>query len=531
MIIKIAMAVALSAVTAWMPALGQYGSVGEAIRAYEDRDYNKAFNLLKNEEIVNPTNGVVQIYLAKIDVAYGDRASAVDKYLNALKLLPKNDYENRILAVRSLVSILSKFEGGGKKALEIVEKEMKIFGKTDMLLFCKAVCDRYDAKNLDDWRSVAASHISDDIDFYAYESIAKILRDRGDLQGAIDAYSAALKLSPYDDKLLQDRASAYWQVGDTAAAVGDACLNLLANRTEIDHSVLLTCYDACRSALEKLRDGRYGSVVDFAEFVNAMRACRYADAYETSRGESFRRLNSHSSVLSCIGLYGKAEESMLADSETLTSPSSLGLLATNYLRMGDFPAAKRYLDMALGMKPTDVDLYRSQAELCILSDDADGAMAYADTILALCPHSSMPEPLRACYINYERGKAKALAQSYLEYADSVGTQFPSSYVSGSEIYYYAMAGDTLNFARGVEAARKYGDSDDWFNIALAYASTGHEEEAIDAISTAFERGFCHFIYVEKAPEFEWLKYSDRFNTMMARAQEEQTRRIERLLNE
>lgn len=236
------------------------------------------------------------------------------------------------------------------------------------------------------------------------------------------------------------------------------------------------------------------------------------------------------SVLSNVGLYGKAEESILADSEAMQG--SLGLLATNYLRMGNFPAAKRYLDIALGLKPTDVNLYRSQAELCILSGDADGAKAYADTILALLPHSSMPEPLRAYRLYYGWGKVtEALAQSCLEYADSVGTLFPSPYVSGSELFYYAIAGDTLNFARGVEVARQYGDCDDWFDIALAYASTGCEEETIDAIYTAFERGFCHFVYIDKAPEFEWLKYSERFNSMMSRMQEEQVRRIERLLNE
>lgn len=531
MIIKIAMAAALSAVAAWMPALGQAGSVGEAIRAYEDGDYNKAFTLLKNEEIVNPTNGLAQIYLAKIDFAYGDKASAVDKYINALKLLPKEDYDNRILAVRAIVSIMSQFEGGGKKALEIVEKEMKISGKTDMLLYCKAACDRYNPNNLDVWRSVADAHISGEVDRYAYESMAKILRDRGDLKGAIDAYSAALKLSPYDKRLLQDRASAYWQIGDTAAAVGDACLNLLANRENVDHCVLHMCYDKVQSALDGMRGGAYGLFVDLAKFTVAYQSIRNVDTYEISKKDAPRQVGLRGVALSEVGLYGKAEEAFLADDGRKSERNTVCHMACNYERMGNFTEAKRCLDVAAGMDPTDVNIYQRQADLCIMSRDAAGAKAYADTILALKPISSMVSPLRAYWLYDDREKGEQLVRSYLEAASQSERSFPSPYVSGSELYYLAIAGDTLNFARGVEVARKYGDGNDWFVIALAYASKGCEDETIDAISTAFERGFCHFVYIDKAPEFVWLKYSERFNSMMARMQEEQTQRIERLLNE
>lgn len=531
MIIKIAMAAALSAVAAWMPALGQAGSVGEAIRAYEDEDYRSAYKFFKNEEIVNPASGLAQLYLGHIDAAYGVLADAADRYIRALSYLPKDDYDNRIKALRPLVSILTQFEGGRKKALEIVERETKISGKTTMLLFCKASCDRYNERNLDLWRSVANAHVSDEVDKYAYESIAKIFRDRGDLSGAIVAYTNALKASPVDKRLLQDRASAYWQIGDTAAAVGDACLNLLANRENVDHCVLHMCYDKVQSTLDGMRGGAYGLSVDFAKLSVAYQAIRGTDAYEISKSDILRQVGFQGVVLSEVGLYGKAEEAFLAADGRKPELGTVCHMACNYERMGNFSESKRCLDVAAGMNPTDVSIYKRQADLCIMSRDAAGAKAYADTVLALEPISSIGSPLRAYWLYDDREKAEQLARGYLESASQRERPYPSPYVSGSELYCFAIAGDTLNFARGVEAARKYGDGSDWFVIALAYASTGCENEAIDAISTAFDRGFYHFVYIDKSPEFEWLKYSERFNSMMSRIQEEQMRRIERLLNE
>lgn len=531
MIINLSLPFALVALTIGTTALAQGGNIDEAIMAYERRDYRGAYKLFKNEETVNPASGLARLYLAHIDVAYGEKGSAADSYLNALKLLPKDDYEHRIQALRPLVSILSQSDGGSAKALEIVEKEMKIFGNTDMLLFCKAACDRYNARNIDTWRTVADAHISDDIDLYAYESIAKISRKNGDLNGAIEAYSAALNVSPTDNSLLNDRASAYWMAGDTSAAVNDACLNFLANNTQVNHSVLLMCYDRIQSTLDMMRDGRYGHLVDLAKFLIAYEANRYADAYELSKAEDFKMLGLYGGALSAVGLYGKAEEALAADGDNKNALRRLGMQARNYERMGNFSDAKRCLDMAIGMDPANVDYYMSQAELCLMSNDAAGAAAYADTILALMPVSSMPTLLRAYIQHDEREKAKQLAQNYIETKARCDDPFPAPYVAGSQLFYYAIAGDTLSFARGVDSAWKYGNCDDWFNIALAYVATGREDEAIDAISTAFERGFCHFVYIEKAPEFHWIMFSEKFNDMMARMQEEQTRRIERLLND
>lgn len=101
---------------------------------------------------------------------------------------------------------------------------------------------------------------------------------------------------------------------------------------------------------------------------------------------------------------------------------------------------------------------------------------------------------------------------------------------GYYVFSAALARDVVVFSLGVDLAQKSGTADDWFYIALAYAVMGSDQLATDALSTAFDRGFCHFHMIDDAPEFEPHKESDKFNDMVARRKNEHVKRIANLKN-
>lgn len=357
---------------------------------------------------------------------------------------------------------------------------------------------------------------------------AWMLGSKGDFKGAIDAYSAALSLAPNDKGALRERSIAYWAVGDTLAAARDVIRNCMLNLRPIDVGFLHTCYDQCCKALAEVHSESSAAFdINWGRIYLATFANRWTEAYEFSKG-----LPSISErVLENVGLYGKAEEALLADKSLDSNVGGLRCLADTYRRMGNFAAAKRYLDKAVALTPDEVAPYKEQADLCILSGDLRGAAAYADTLEAL---NSAYASFFRMRVFLQRGEWTAAHNQASEYAknwDGSDSYYRSDYIPGEALFAYVMADDTLSFARGVDSARKYGDCNDWFYIAQAYAMSADEEAAIEAISTAFDRGFCSFVLIEKSPEFDVLRFNDEFNDLIRRKQEEQTSRLEKLLND
>lgn len=469
-----------------------------------------------------------------------------------------------------------------------------------------------------DLNTVLQANISPSVNKEVHKSIGKVLGSKGDLDGAISAYTAALAIAPNDEQLLGLRSSAYLHTADTLSAIRDLCRNLIANPQARDRDILRMYYPYIQKALDDLAtesatDPANHDVAN-AKVELALRYGHTAEAYRLSKELTGVTPSLQAQALIGIGLYRQAKSLLLASDSLQSNPEELRVLAEACMRMGDLAAAHMYLNQAAALNPANPLIYAAQAEVSLLSDNLDAAAAYADTACALNPTAALMETLRICEQKGDYRSAGALAsecsnkwwykaddnwwehermqkrkfieqmysddtqeaeadpyedadddeeeevdadviaeeddEDYDDWEKSVSTPGwalslkhrlwawdgptvapqPSCSI-GYYVYSAAIEGDDEGLKCAVDMARKEGTGYDWYYIALAYATTGADDLAADALSTAFSRGFCHFHLIEDALEFESLAESDKFANVVSRLKNEHVKSIASLLDD
>lgn len=499
------------------------GLMRSAIECYDNGDRQKAYYFLEKELRNNPTNGLAYLYKAKVYSSYS-LEFAFRNLAEAMTYIPESDEKNYVDAVILMATCLND-AGETDMAVEELDNLLARHSSFEALRLRTLIASDDDSAIADAYKVIGATH-DDDVKSSAYEHIALRLMSKGQLTEASAAVSEALRLVPYGETALDVVTLINIQQNRYKDAMRWACTNYLRNKGKYAMTIvecIATLHpDSCFDVLREFKGNRTFSAYGVADLEARadLAAHRYAQAYKVGRQFCCFTHRGMAKVAQNVGLFGEAD-SILTVCVAEGEDFALAARARNRMYMGDFDSARRLWGEAIDAHPTDPVAYDGMANLCLLDRKYSDAYAYADTALQLGYKPAWLTMLRyknMVYVTAEGHARYALSElSTPKREEGMSAMLPPSPEPGYKLVLSAMANDTTLFEEVL--AKTAGFEDDWFFASMAYAILGEDDKALDALETAFDKGFCFFIEVVKAPEFAKLRNTERFASIMRKAQE------------
>lgn len=191
----------------------------------------------------------------------------------------------------------------------------------------------------------------------------------------------------------------------------------------------------------------------------------------------------------------------------------IGLL---YGSMGEYQAAIENINTFIERYPSMSIGYKLRGLMQNLSGDLEGALEDYDYALVLDEENLSVHGMRGrLYLDMGR---KELADADFEVvvaADSLGNGPDDSY------YAYHFLGDDEKAIEKLESvmASDPDNPDNWYEKACLMSLMGREDEAVDALEKAFEKGWREFVHLERDNDMDPIRGREDFKALVARYKE------------
>lgn len=540
-------AVLLTACTMALPGFSQSREDNRPYnlqKAYEvlqnDHDEDQALKLLSDQIKSTPDNVECWLLMCRIyrnQKEYGRAMSSVNEAIRVNKPKKSGFVNSTLYWWKS--SVYDDMDNNEqeiewlKKALDAARKDNKENVQNISFDLGQAY---YEAKKYDESDAVYRQMVKEDeTDQAAMTGLARNMIQREDYAGAVRMLDASQKYGDDYSETYRFRSEAYDKMGETDKAIDDALLWFEKDEDAYDSAIIKlmmkhrTYAIAKAKTIMKSSDSKDAwrvlllSIYEEAgEYENAIKEY---DALEEDYGKDEFIYAHRADCYNKLGLTDMAlseiEKAIELEADYSNICSKGGILRT----AGRYAEAIEVFDQAIEVDPLYAFAYYAKGWCHELSGDDDKAMECYDLGIDLDKEYAYIYLMRG-QIHLKRGD-KIKAEEDFNTVLQLDTVVTDGSCRQYALHFLGRDDEADEWMQKLIDDEPY-DMGHYYDKACLYSRMGRTDEAVKALETALEMGYCAFTHIENDDDMDAIRGRDDFRALIVKYKEKLAARIEKM---
>ena len=540
-------AVLLTACTMALPGFSQTREDNRPYnlqKAYEvlqnDHDEDQALKLLSDQIKSTPDNVECWLLMCRIyrnQKEYGRAMSSVNEAIRVNKPKKSGFVNSTLYWWKS--SVYDDMDNNDqeiewlKKALDAARKDNKENVQNISFDLGQAY---YEAKKYDESDAVYRQMVKEDeTDQAAMTGLARNMIQREDYAGAVRMLDASQKYGDDYSETYRFRSEAYDKMGETDKAIDDALLWFEKDEDAYDSAIIKLMMKHRTYAIAKAKTSMKSSdskdawrvlllsiYEEAGEYENAIKEY---DSLEEDYGKDEYIYAHRADCYDKLGLTDMAlseiEKAIELEADYSNICSKGGILRT----AGRYAEAIEVFDQAIEVDPLYAFAYYAKGWCHELSGDDDKAME--------CYNLGIDLDKEYAYIYLMRGQIHLKRGDKIKAEEDFNTvlQIDTVVTDGScrqyALHFLGRDDEADEWMQKLIDDEPY-DMGHYYDKACLYSRMGRTDEAVKALETALEMGYCAFPHIENDDDMDAIRGRDDFKALIVMYKEKLAARIEKM---
>ena len=540
-------AVLLTACTMALPGFSQSREDNRPYnlqKAYEvlqnDHDEDQALKLLSDQIKSTPDNVECWLLMCRIyrnQKEYGRAMSSVNEAIRVNKPKKSGFVNSTLYWWKS--SVYDDMDNNEqeiewlKKALDAARKDNKENVQNISFDLGQAY---YEAKKYDESDAVYRQMVKEDeTDQAAMTGLARNMIQREDYAGAVRMLDASQKYGDDYSETYRFRSEAYDKMGETDKAIDDALLWFEKDEDAYDSAIIKLMMKHRTYAIAKAKTSMKSSdskdawrvlllsiYEEAGEYENAIKEY---DALEEDYGKDEYIYAHRADCYDKLGLTDMAlseiEKAIELEADYSNICSKGGILRT----AGRYAEAIEVFDQAIEVDPLYAFAYYAKGWCHELSGDDDKAMECYDLGIDLDKEYAYIYLMRG-QIHLKRGD-KIKAEEDFNTVLQLDTVVTDGSCRQYALHFLGRDDEADEWMQKLIDDEPY-DMGHYYDKACLYSRMGRTDEAVKALETALEMGYCEFTHIENDDDMDAIRGRDDFRALIVKYKEKLAARIEKM---
>ena len=538
------------AVVALMSAAGHASAQSKDDRPYnlqkayeilqKDHDEEQALKLLSDQIKSTPDNVECWLLMCRIyrnQKEYGRAMSSVNEAIRVNKPKKSGFVNSTLYWWKS--SVYDDMDNNEqeiewlKKALDAARKDNKENVQNISFDLGQAY---YEAKKYDESDAVYRQMVKEDeTDQAAMTGLARNMIQREDYAGAVRMLDASQKYGDDYSETYRFRSEAYDKMGETDKAIDDALLWFEKDEDAYDSAIIKLMMKHRTYAIAKAKTSMKSSdskdawrvlllsiYEEAGEYENAIKEY---DALEEDYGKDEFIYAHRADCYNKLGLTDMAlseiEKAIELEADYSNICSKGGILRT----AGRYAEAIEVFDQAIEVDPLYAFAYYAKGWCHELSGDDDKAMECYDLGIDLYKEYAYIYLMRG-QIHLKRGD-KIKAEEDFNTVLQLDTVVTDGSCRQYALHFLGRDDEADEWMQKLIDDEPY-DMGHYYDKACLYSRMGRTDEAVKALETALEMGYCAFTHIENDDDMDAIRGRDDFRALIVKYKEKLAARIEKM---
>ena len=540
-------AVLLTACTMALPGFSQSREDNRPYnlqKAYEvlqnDHDEDQALKLLSDQIKSTPDNVECWLLMCRIyrnQKEYGRAMSSINEAIRVNKPKKSGFVNSTLYWWKS--SVYDDMDNNEqeiewlKKALDAARKDNKENVQNISFDLGQAY---YEAKKYDESDAVYRQMVKEDeTDQAAMTGLARNMIQREDYAGAVRMLDASQKYGDDYSETYRFRSEAYDKMGETDKAIDDALLWFEKDEDAYDSAIIKLMMKHRTYAIAKAKTSMKSSdskdawrvlllsiYEEAGEYENAIKEY---DALEEDYGKDEFIYAHRADCYNKLGLTDMAlseiEKAIELEADYSNICSKGGILRT----AGRYAEAIEVFDQAIEVDPLYAFAYYAKGWCHELSGDDDKAMECYDLGIDLDKEYAYIYLMRG-QIHLKRGD-KIKAEEDFNTVLQLDTVVTDGSCRQYALHFLGRDDEADEWMQKLIDDEPY-DMGHYYDKACLYSRMGRTDEAVKALETALEMGYCAFTHIENDDDMDAIRGRDDFRALIVKYKEKLADRIEKM---
>ena len=540
-------AVLLTACTMALPGFSQSREDNRPYnlqKAYEvlqnDHDEDQALKLLSDQIKSTPDNVECWLLMCRIyrnQKEYGRAMSSVNEAIRVNKPKKSGFVNSTLYWWKS--SVYDDMDNNEqeiewlKKALDAARKDNKENVQNISFDLGQAY---YETKKYDESDAVYRQMVKEDeTDQAAMTGLARNMIQREDYAGAVRMLDASQKYGDDYSETYRFRSEAYDKMGETDKAIDDALLWFEKDEDAYDSAIIKLMMKHRTYAIAKAKTSMKSSdskdawrvlllsiYEEAGEYENAIKEY---DALEEDYGKDEFIYAHRADCYNKLGLTDMAlseiEKAIELEADYSNICSKGGILRT----AGRYAEAIEVFDQAIEVDPLYAFAYYAKGWCHELSGDDDKAMECYDLGIDLDKEYAYIYLMRG-QIHLKRGD-KIKAEEDFNTVLQLDTVVTDGSCRQYALHFLGRDDEADEWMQKLIDDEPY-DMGHYYDKACLYSRMGRTDEAVKALETALEMGYCEFTHIENDDDMDAIRGRDDFRALIVKYKEKLAARIEKM---
>ena len=540
-------AVLLTACTMALPGFSQSREDNRPYnlqKAYEvlqnDHDEDQALKLLSDQIKSTPDNVECWLLMCRIyrnQKEYGRAMSSVNEAIRVNKPKKSGFVNSTLYWWKS--SVYDDMDNNEqeiewlKKALDAARKDNKENVQNISFDLGQAY---YEAKKYDESDAVYRQMVKEDeTDQAAMTGLARNMIQREDYAGAVRMLDASQKYGDDYSETYRFRSEAYDKMGETDKAIDDALLWFEKDEDAYDSAIIKLMMKHRTYAIAKAKTNMKSSdskdawrvlllsiYEEAGEYENAIKEY---DSLEEDYGKDEYIYAHRADCYDKLGLTDMAlseiEKAIELEADYSNICSKGGILRT----AGRYAEAIEVFDQAIEVDPLYAFAYYAKGWCHELSGDDDKAMECYDLGIDLDKEYAYIYLMRG-QIHLKRGD-KIKAEEDFNTVLQLDTVVTDGSCRQYALHFLGRDDEADEWMQKLIDDEPY-DMGHYYDKACLYSRMGRIDEAVKALETALEMGYCAFTHIENDDDMDAIRGRDDFRALIVKYKEKLADRIEKM---
>ena len=540
-------AVLLTACTMALPGFSQTREDNRPYnlqKAYEvlqnDHDEDQALKLLSDQIKSTPDNVECWLLMCRIyrnQKEYGRAMSSVNEAIRVNKPKKSGFVNSTLYWWKS--SVYDDMDNNEQeiewlnKALDAARKDNKENVQNISFDLGQAY---YEAKKYDESDAVYRQMVKEDeTDQAAMTGLARNMIQREDYAGAVRMLDASQKYGDDYSETYRFRSEAYDKMGETDKAIDDALLWFEKDEDAYDSAIIKLMMKHRTYAIAKAKTSMKSSdskdawrvlllsiYEEAGEYENAIKEY---DALEEDYGKDEFIYAHRADCYNKLGLTDMAlseiEKAIELEADYSNICSKGGILRT----AGRYAEAIEVFDQAIEVDPLYAFAYYAKGWCHELSGDDDKAMECYDLGIDLDKEYAYIYLMRG-QIHLKRGD-KIKAEEDFNTVLQIDTVVTDGSCRQYALHFLGRDDEADEWMQKLIDDEPY-DMGHYYDKACLYSRMGRTDEAVKALETALEMGYCEFTHIENDDDMDAIRGRDDFRALIVKYKEKLAARIEKM---
>ena len=540
-------AVLLTACTMALPGFSQSREDNRPYnlqKAYEvlqnDHDEDQALKLLSDQIKSTPDNVECWLLMCRIyrnQKEYGRAMSSVNEAIRVNKPKKSGFVNSTLYWWKS--SVYDDMDNNEqeiewlKKALDAARKDNKENVQNISFDLGQAY---YEAKKYDESDAVYRQMVKEDeTDQAAMTGLARNMIQREDYAGAVRMLDASQKYGDDYSETYRFRSEAYDKMGETDKAIDDALLWFEKDEDAYDSAIIKLMMKHRTYAIAKAKTSMKSSdskdawrvlllsiYEEAGEYENAIKEY---DSLEEDYGKDEYIYAHRADCYDKLGLTDMAlseiEKAIELEADYSNICSKGGILRT----AGRYAEAIEVFDQAIEVDPLYAFAYYAKGWCHELSGDDDKAMECYDLGIDLDKEYAYIYLMRG-QIHLKRGD-KIKAEEDFNTVLQLDTVVTDGSCRQYALHFLGRNDEADEWMQKLIDDEPY-DMGHYYDKACLYSRMGRTDEAVKALETALEMGYCEFTHIENDDDMDAIRGRDDFRALIVKYKEKLAARIEKM---